>query len=111
MQELLVGEIIKQRRIEQGLTQEELCEGICDPVTISRIENVKQPPSRSTADALLQRLGISDSRYYFTFCGDIGEDIERVHQVERLLASVERSYGAGAEATAAGKIPWKSSGY
>ncbi len=107
MQELLVGEIIKQRRIEQGLTQEELCEGICDPVTISRIENVKQPPSRSTADALLQRLGISDSRYYFTFCGDIGddsvEDIESVHQVERLLASVERSCGAGAEATAAGK--------
>lgn len=85
MQELLVGEVIKRKRIEMGLTQEELCEGICESFTISRIENGKQPPSRSTADALLQRLGISDSRYYFAFQNNVyensKEDIEKKYQI------------------------------
>lgn len=108
MQELLVGEIIRKKRIEIGLTQEELCEGICDPVTISRIENLKHPPSRSTADVLLQRLGVSDSRYFFTFCGGIcddggGEDVERTDQIQRLQESVERFCEAGAEVTVSGR--------
>lgn len=107
MQELLVGEIIRKKRIEIGLTQEELCEGICDPVTVSRIENLKQPPSRSTADALLQRLGVSDSRYYFTFCGgicdDSKEDVERTDQIQRLQESVERFCETDAEVTVSGR--------
>lgn len=105
MHELLVGEIIKKRRIEQGLTQEDLCEGICDPVTISRIENIKQPPSRSTADALLQRLGVSDSRYSFAFyggiCDDDKEDLERVRQ--RLQESVSHFCETETELTADGR--------
>lgn len=64
MREMLLGEIIKQQRVELGLTQEELCEGICDVVTISRIENGKQTPSRNRVNALLQRLGLPDDRYY-----------------------------------------------
>lgn len=107
MHELLVGEIIKKRRIEQGLTQEELCEGICDPVTISRIENIKQPPSRSTADALLQRLGVSDSRYSFAFyggiCDDDKEDLERVRQIQRLQESVSHFCETETELTADGR--------
>lgn len=35
MQELLVGEVVRRKRIEMGLTQEELCEGICEAFTIS----------------------------------------------------------------------------
>lgn len=96
MRELLAGEIIKKRRIELGLTQEELCWGICDPVTISRIENLKQPPSRSTADALLQRLGVSDSRYSFAFyggiCDDKKKDVERARQLQ-IVSSAHRSGG------------------
>jgi predicted transcriptional regulator len=65
MQELLVGEVIRRKRIEMELTQEELWESICETFTISRIENGKQPPSRSTADALLQRLGTSDATLFF----------------------------------------------
>lgn len=107
MQELLVGEIIRKKRIEIGLTQEELCEGICDPVTVSRIENLKQPPSRSTADALLQRLGVSDSRYSFAFYGgirdDTKEDIERARQIQRLQESVEHFCETETEVTAAGR--------
>ena len=58
MQEMFIGEVIKQRRKELGLTQEQLCEGICEPITISRMENGKQTPSRNRVIALLQSRGL-----------------------------------------------------
>lgn len=64
MKEVFLGEVIKQRRIELKLTQEQLCEGICEPITISRMENGKQTPSRNHINAILQRLGLPDDRYY-----------------------------------------------
>lgn len=64
MKEIFLGEVIRQRRLELGLTQEELCEGICEPMTISRFENGKQTPSRNRIKALLQRLGLPDDRFY-----------------------------------------------
>ncbi len=64
MREFSIGEVIKQRRIELGLTQEELCEGIYEPPTMSRIETGRQTPSRTKLNALLQRLGLPDDRYY-----------------------------------------------
>lgn len=64
MKEIFLGEIIRQRRLELGLTQEQLCEGICESMTISRLERGKQTPSRNTIIAILQRLGLPDDRYY-----------------------------------------------
>ena len=64
MQELFIGETIRQKRAEAGKTQEELCAGLCDPSTLSRIETGKQAPSRNVANALLQRLGLPHDRYY-----------------------------------------------
>lgn len=64
MQSIFIGSVIKQRRKELKLTQEQVCTGICDPVSLSRIENGKQTPSRSIVNALLQRLGLPDNRYY-----------------------------------------------
>ena len=64
MKEYRIGEIIKQRRIELGLTQDELCEGICEASTMSRIENGKQAPSKTKLNVLMQRLGLPDDRYY-----------------------------------------------
>lgn len=64
MREMFLGEFIKNRRMELGLTQEQLCEGICEPITISRLENGKQTPSRNRINALLQRLGLPGDRYY-----------------------------------------------
>ena len=66
MREVFLGEYMKQRRLELGLTQEELCEGICEPITISRMENGRQTPSRNRINALLQRLGLPDDRYFAT---------------------------------------------
>lgn len=44
MKNFFLGEYIKQRRLDLGLTQEQLCEGICEPMTLSRLENGKQTP-------------------------------------------------------------------
>ena len=44
MEQLFIGELIRQRRLELGLKQCELCEGICEPVTMSRLESGKQTP-------------------------------------------------------------------
>lgn len=64
MREIPIGAYIRQNREAQGLTQQQLCEGICEPATISRIENGQQTPSRSRLSALLQRLGLPDDRYF-----------------------------------------------
>lgn len=50
--------------MELGLTQEELCEGICEAPTMSRIENGVQTPNRSKLNALLQRLGLPSEKFY-----------------------------------------------
>lgn len=63
MKELRIGEVIKKRREELGLTQRELCEGICEIMTLSRIENGRQAPSYNRVKAILQRLDLPDDRY------------------------------------------------
>lgn len=37
-----LGEYIKKQREKLGLTQEQVCEGICEQVTLSRLENGRQ---------------------------------------------------------------------
>ena len=64
MKELLLGEAIKRRRLELGLTQEQLCEGLCDPATLCRLENNRQTPTHNRIKAILQRLNMPDDRYY-----------------------------------------------
>lgn len=64
MKELLLGAAIKHRRLELGLTQEQLCEGLCDPATLCRLENNRQTPAHNRIKALLQRLNMPDDRYY-----------------------------------------------
>lgn len=69
MKERFIGEIVKERRLELGLTQAKLCEGICEPITISRLEKNKQTPARNTVKAIFQRLGLPDDRYFAAVTG------------------------------------------
>lgn len=64
MQNFFLGDYIKQKRLDLGLTQEQLCDGICEPMTLSRLENGKQTPGRNRINALLQRLSLPDDRYF-----------------------------------------------
>lgn len=64
MREILIGEHIRNHRTMQHLTQKELCEGICDVSTLSRLERGKQTPCRDTVNALLHRLGLPEDRIF-----------------------------------------------
>lgn len=63
------GEYIKARRIELGLTQRELAEGLCTTVTLSRIEQNKENPQDFILKSILQRLGLSGSAILFATTG------------------------------------------
>ena len=60
-----LGIIIRQRRDMLGLSQQQLCQGICDRPTLSRIERGDQVPAYSTLRALLQRLGLQEKDVHF----------------------------------------------
>ena len=64
MREILIGEYIRSHRKKQGMTIEELCAGICDRSTLSRLERGKQTPSRDKLYALLHRLGLPEDRVF-----------------------------------------------
>lgn len=58
-----IGSVIKHEREKRGISQEELCFGICAVSTLSRIEHSEQTPSMEKAMALLDRLGLEGSAY------------------------------------------------
>ena len=62
--DLKIGNIIKQRREELGLTQAQLCDGLCNQKTISRIENNTTQPSGYVIENLFLRLEIPKNLYY-----------------------------------------------
>lgn len=72
-----IGKFIKNRRTEMGITQQELAEGICSTVTLSRIENGENPPTQKHIRALLQRLGYSDAPLMF-MTDQVEADIARL---------------------------------
>lgn len=94
MREVFLGEYIRQRRLDMGLTQAQLCEGICEPATISRLENGQQTPNRNTINALLQRLGLPDDRY-FALLNDHEVEIKALE--DEILADTIRYRRASAE--------------
>lgn len=55
-----LGIIIRQRRDMLSLSQQQLCQGICDRSTLSRIERGDQVPSYHSLRALLQRLELQE---------------------------------------------------
>lgn len=57
---LQFGAMLKRRREELGLSQEELAEGICAVATLSRLENGGRLPKKENLELLLQRIGYSD---------------------------------------------------
>ncbi len=63
-----LGRLIKDFRREQKISQLTLCQGLCSKSTLSKIESNTLQPDIFLAEALLQRLGISER--IFTFWGD-----------------------------------------
>lgn len=64
MNENNIGEIIKAKREEKGITQSDLADGICEPQSLSRIERGTQNPRHDLLIRLFGRLGISSNRLF-----------------------------------------------
>ncbi len=54
-----LGSVIKNRREELKISQEDLADGICSVPTLSRIENGERMPTKNHFEMLMQRLGYS----------------------------------------------------
>ena len=54
----MFGDYIREQRERMGVTQEDLCEGICSPGTLSKIENGRQGVRLNQYIALMERLGL-----------------------------------------------------
>lgn len=57
------GNIIREARLNAGLTQEQLSEGVCSSLSLSRIESGRSGVSPSTFQALMQHAGVSCEAY------------------------------------------------
>ncbi len=78
-----VGKTIKELRKRKNVSQEELCEGLCEPPTLSKIECGRQNPTKKLFEALMSRLGASS----FAFNIPVTETEFARGQLEREIAS------------------------
>lgn len=79
MKSVNISKVIQQRRTELGLTREQVCEGICSPMTLLRIEQGTNTPSKYILESISQRLGLSLERFsYMLFDEDFElEELKR----------------------------------
>lgn len=90
MEKNTLGEIIYRLRKKAGLTQEELADGICSPVSVSRIENGNQMPSGKVLEQLLERLGTGT----YQLCNIYYEN-ECQASLHQILAEIDAQVSAG----------------
>jgi len=93
MTTLPIGEVIRRRRAELGISQERLCAGVCEPCMLSRFENGKQTLSNRQMRTLLQRVGLSDDR----FCALLSEDELALEEAERKARCASVAWTRSAE--------------
>lgn len=81
------GDVIRLNRIANGMTQEELSDGICSVQTLHRIENGKTGVKKDTYRYLMERMNrISEKNY--AVC--VGKDMELLEERSLLEAAVAR---------------------
>lgn len=85
-----LGDIIYHLRKKAGLTQEALADGICSPISVSRIENGKQMPSGKVLEQLLERLGTGT----YQLCNVYYEN-ECQASLHQALAEIDAQVSAG----------------
>lgn len=91
MNEISLGNLIKKERESQGLSQEQLCEGVCEPVTLSRLETGKSIPAMHRLRALLQKLGLPEERAYVLLGKNEIEIAELEREINKLHVRFEQA--------------------
>ena len=74
----VTNELLKELREAKGISQEELCEGICTRETLSRIEGGKRNPNKKKLFAMLKRMGVGRETYYGYIAADEYQLYEKV---------------------------------
>lgn len=90
MEMVFLGDFIRSRRKELGLSQEKLSEGICEKMSISRMERGVQTPAHNTVIAILERLGLPNDRY-FTL---LSKEEQELAALQREITSYGMRYDA-----------------
>lgn len=94
MGEYSKSEIIKYTRKAVGMTQEELSENICDPVTLARYESGKIDPTDEKFMRLMEKMGEQGSVFIFPIEASL---LEVEEELGRLKKAVERHQWEEAE--------------
>lgn len=81
----LLHEAITISRRERNYSQESLSQSICEPETISRIENGKTAPHQNTYKQLAKRLALPEECYFTTIETDDFEVLELQWWLESLM--------------------------
>lgn len=83
------GDVIRRNRQALHMTQEELCEGICNAQTLSRIENGKQNPGKEVYKRLMERMGKEKNRAFAMVSGDDVRVLEYAREYENAVHKFE----------------------
>lgn len=84
------NEMIREMREAQGLSQEELSEGICTQETLSRIENGKRSPNKKNFHKIMEKMGIQRGIYYGNIIAEHYDLYEKVRLYSRYISKEER---------------------
>lgn len=83
------GIVIRRNRLALHMTQEDLCDGICDTQTISRIENGKQNPGKDIYRRLMERMGREKDRAFAMVSGEDVRVMDYAREYENALHKFE----------------------
>lgn len=79
----LMNKVVKLTRLALGMTQEELCEGICDVRVLSRSENGRQELKKANFRKLMARMGRTTEPIYAVCVDKDGRLLEDRENMER----------------------------
>lgn len=83
------GDIIRMTRKSAGMSQEDLCFGICSVETLSRIENGKHNVKKETYEQLMKRMERTTKKFYAICTSDDMELLEERTLLEDALAKFD----------------------
>ena len=86
---LVANELLKEVRLEQNLSQEELSTDICTQETLSRIECGKRRPHSKNLYGMLRKMGVERERVYGFIISDDYELYEKVRWYKRKISKGE----------------------
>lgn len=91
---VVTNELIREMRISQKMSQEELSADICTQETLSRIESGMRSPNAKKLYQMFKRLGLERERYYGFIITEDYELYEKVRLYHRFIDKDEREKAA-----------------